>query len=100
MKIEPTFDIDDVILCMESMVSAFESIRRSITDDCGGNDDATGGHVRCLTEAVMGMTGGLVKIADAVRANSIDDVSDNGQIVVSGGVETGTQLNVSAKAEL
>lgn len=28
--------------------------------------DATGGHVECLTEAVMGVTAGLVKIAEAI----------------------------------
>lgn len=32
----------------------------------GAGTDATGGHVSSLTEAVMGMTAGLVQIAEAI----------------------------------
>ena len=37
---------------------------------CGGGSDATGGHVESLIEAVMGMTQGLMAIADAINGLS------------------------------
>lgn len=33
--------------------------------------DASGGHVGCLTEAVMGVTAGLVRIANAIELLAI-----------------------------
>lgn len=35
--------------------------------ETAGADDATGGHVRSLTEAVMGVTAGLCQIASAIE---------------------------------
>jgi hypothetical protein len=60
------YNSDDFHLTAESLVSVVETVAKSITDDCSGADDASGGHVRCLTESVMGMTAGLMKIADAI----------------------------------
>lgn len=51
-----------------------EAVRRlaaSITPNVVGSQDATGSHVESLTEAVMGITAGLVQIA-----NAIDRVAD------------------------
>ena len=42
-------------------------ISRAITDDAMPGEDATGGQVACLTEAIMGMTSGLVQIASAIH---------------------------------
>ena len=45
-----------------------KKIANAITPlDAVPSADATGGHVRSLTEAVMGMTAGLVKIADSIQ---------------------------------
>lgn len=41
-----------------------------------GADDATGGHVCSLVESVMGVTGGLVKIAEAIEKLA-DAVADS-----------------------
>lgn len=40
--------------------------------------DATGGSVASLTEAVMGITAGLVQIADAI--NNLADATRNQQV--------------------
>ena len=51
-----------------------EAVRRlaaAITPNSIGSQDATGSHVESLTEAVMGITAGLVQIA-----NAIDRVAD------------------------
>jgi hypothetical protein len=55
-------------------VNIEEAVRRlaaSITPNVVGSQDATGSHVESLTEAVMGITAGLVQIA-----NAIDRVAD------------------------
>jgi hypothetical protein len=38
----------------------------AITPNLVGSADATGGHVESLTEAAMGITAGLCRIADAI----------------------------------
>lgn len=46
-----------------------EAIKRladAITPNICGGSDATGGHVESLSEAAMGITAGLVKIAESI----------------------------------
>lgn len=45
---------------------ALRRVAAAITPNICGGDDATGSHVESLTEAVMGVTGGLVRIAEAI----------------------------------
>lgn len=56
---------------------ALESIAETIYPSCAGANDASGGHVRSLTEAVMGITAGLCNIADAIN-NLADAVRETG----------------------
>jgi hypothetical protein len=57
-------NIPDII---EAVDRAGRRIASSITPiDAAGGNDATGGRVESLTEAVMGMTAGLVQIAHAL----------------------------------
>lgn len=53
-------DIKDLVYPLTRLASA-------ITPNINGADDATGGHVESLTEAVMGVTRGLVQIAEAIE---------------------------------
>lgn len=57
---------------------ALESIAEAIYPNCAGSNDASGGHVRSLTEAVMGMTSGLCNIADAINnlADAVRETAD------------------------
>lgn len=51
----------------EALRRAMAQVADAITPQGAvGGSDATGGHVRSLTEAVMGMTAGLVQIAEAI----------------------------------
>ena len=58
---------------VEKLVRAFGELDRAITPRGSGNtlvtggNDATGGYVTSLTEAVMGVTAGLCKIAEAIH---------------------------------
>lgn len=51
----------------DGVVSAIRRLAASITPCIQGNDDASGSHVESLTEAVMGVTAGLCRIADAIE---------------------------------
>jgi hypothetical protein len=51
---------------VDDLASAATQIARAITADAVGGHDAFGGHVECLTEAVMGLTVGLQAIASAL----------------------------------
>lgn len=42
-------------------------VATAISADVAPGHDAGGGHVSCLTEAVMGMTAGLFAIAEAIN---------------------------------
>jgi hypothetical protein len=56
----------------DAVVSALGELDRAITPRgsgstfVAGNHDASGGYVASLTEAVMGVTAGLCRIADAI----------------------------------
>ena len=53
----------------EAMRYAITTIANAITPrGVAGGKDATGGHVESLTEAVIGMTAGLCRIADALES--------------------------------
>jgi hypothetical protein len=54
------------------------SVARAITASAGAGRDEAGGHVESLTEAVMGVTAGLVQIADAIRelAHAVRDAKE------------------------
>ncbi len=43
-----------------------QKIAEAIMPTLCGNQDATGTHVESLTEAVMGVTAGLVRIAESI----------------------------------
>jgi hypothetical protein len=70
---------------VEKLVRAFGELDRAITPRGSGNTlvtgghDATGGYVTSLTEAVMGVTAGLCKIAEAIHglSQSVRDTKDN-----------------------
>jgi hypothetical protein len=49
------------------LVYAVRRLGDAITPNVVGCQDAAGGHVESLTEAVMGVTAGLVRIADALE---------------------------------
>lgn len=68
---KPTVDLvsDDPIdvgKFSNDLLYRLQRIGDSITANLVGSFDATGGHVESLTEAVMGVTSGLVKIAEAI----------------------------------
>lgn len=53
---------------VENLAEQVRKISRAIIPgDAAPNRDATGGSVDSLTEAVMGVTAGLVQIADAIN---------------------------------
>jgi hypothetical protein len=54
----------------EEMVHAVNRVAHAITADAAGGRDENGGYVSSLTEAVMGMTAGLLKIAEAINSSS------------------------------
>lgn len=58
--------------CSNSM----KAVACAITANASGGHDAAGGFVTSLTESVMGVTGGLVKIAEAIEklAESVSDL--------------------------
>jgi len=51
---------------VEHLSDSQSKIALAITAGCSEGTDATGGKVLSLTEAVMGVTAGLCKIADAI----------------------------------
>ena len=55
-------DHDDNDLSM-----AVRRLADAITPNIAGGTDAAGGHVSSLTEAVMGVTSGLCRIASAIE---------------------------------
>lgn len=57
--------IDDVVRALGYLDRAITP-RGSDSVLISGGNDATGGYVTSLTEAVMGITAGLCKIADAI----------------------------------
>lgn len=63
---------------MDAIACIGDKIGLAITASASPGEDATGGHVGSLTEAVMGTTAGLVRIADAISdlAGAIRELKD------------------------
>ena len=74
-----TKSYEDVAL--EGIADAIYSLRKSITPIAMPGTDAVGGSVDSLTEAVMGITGGLCKVADAIDrlASAVEDIAEHGK---------------------
>lgn len=56
----------NVVDALANIANAGFAIRTAITPRAHPGRDETDGHVESLTEAVMGITAGLVRIADAL----------------------------------
>lgn len=62
-------DYEGVELAGAMVADAVLKLTKSVMPrDLPGGKDATGGHVECLTEAVVGVTAGLCRIADALES--------------------------------
>ena len=74
---------EDFNILDESVTDAIRSVGAAITAPVAGGPDAAGGHVTSLTEAVMGMTAGLIRIAEAIDdlASSVSDTAPDDQTV-------------------
>lgn len=66
MSDEQFFDADELA---EAIQQASRTVARAITPlDAMGFEDAAGGYVSSLTEAVMGNTAALMAIAEALKS--------------------------------
>jgi len=59
-----SFDSEAAETIDEAMLRIGNAICSS---NASGGPDAAGGHVTCLTSSIMGVTAGLVQIADAIN---------------------------------
>lgn len=50
-----------------AVYDGLDKVARAITADASPGNDAAGGSISSLTEAVMGMTAGLYRIAEAIE---------------------------------
>jgi len=65
-------DSEREIEALDSVAQALRRVAHALApQDAGPGHDETGGHVESLTEAVMGNTAGLVKIAQAASSAQI-----------------------------
>jgi hypothetical protein len=51
----------------DGLAEAVRALARAVTPVETGAEDAAGTYVESLTEAMMGVTGGLVRIAEAIN---------------------------------
>ena len=60
---------------VERIADGVGRVAQAITANAAPGHDATGAHVECLTEAVMGMTQALSDIAEAINriASALED---------------------------
>lgn len=59
----------NLVEAIQDLAMKTNRIAKAITpQDASAGYDATGGTITSLTEAVMGMTGGLVQIASAIQS--------------------------------
>jgi hypothetical protein len=63
---DSNFESANVVDVLQHVANASGMISRAITAPASAGSDHCGGHVECLTEAVMGITSGLCKIADSI----------------------------------
>jgi phage-related protein len=59
--------VTDELCQMSKVAEAIRLLAENITPTCAAGRDAYGGHVSSLTEAVMGVTGGLMSIAESIH---------------------------------
>jgi methyl-accepting chemotaxis protein len=57
-----------LVSAVEQLAESTKRIGDAITPNICGNADAAGGRVESLTEAVMGMTRGMMRIAEAIES--------------------------------
>mgnify|MGYP003440306591 CR=1 FL=1 len=58
---------DSVVESIAALAKSAASIANAIADQSAWpGEDETGGKVRCLTEAVMGVTAGLCRVAESI----------------------------------
>lgn len=69
----------NVVDVIHDLARAVYCLRSAVTSPVAGGRDAMDGHVECLTEAVMGITSGLAKIADAIGglAEAVRETKDS-----------------------
>jgi hypothetical protein len=60
---EPSESVEEAI---DGLGGPIRQLARAVAAEAAPGTDETGGHVECLVEAVMGMTAGLCKIAEAI----------------------------------
>jgi hypothetical protein len=60
--------VGDLVDIAEQLVFAVRGVRDAVTPVAAPGQDAAGGTVASLTEAVMGVTAGLCQIAEAIHA--------------------------------
>lgn len=65
--------------CLNNCASGLDKVANSITASASGDRDESGTFVTSLTESVMGVTAGLVKIAEAIEtlADAVADSNRN-----------------------
>lgn len=63
---------------LHELARAVMSAKRAILPDACGGPDASGGHVNSLTEAVMGVTAGLIEISRSIDflASTVSEIAD------------------------
>ena len=74
-----TIEIETIEEILEEGVRNIGRIANAVTPtSAAAGQDATGGHVASLTEAVMGNTAGLIAISDgfALVADAIDNLAE------------------------
>lgn len=59
-------EVANVVDVLSSLAYSTKRIAEAIVAPAMPGTDATGGHVECLVEAAMGITEGLVRIADSL----------------------------------
>lgn len=64
--LDSNFENANIVDVIHSLSNSVRAVSTAITPDAMPGIDAAGGHVRSLTEAVMGVTAGLIRIADAI----------------------------------
>ena len=66
--VDSNFEHANVVDVLDRMASCVGAVANAITpSDASAGNDATGGRVRSLTEAVMGLTAGMVRISQAIH---------------------------------
>lgn len=66
---------------LEGVMGAVKRVADAIAAPAGPGTDACGGAVESLTESVMGVTAGLVRIAEAIEslADAVRECANRGQ---------------------